>query len=138
MESEFTYRGYPEWRKDGYKQQNLIWDQIVAGNEHDYEKATITQRIEFIIKMLFERKNSEMESLALVTKIRQEISKPDVTPDFKAIANDTRIIEVVSICLEKVGSTGIDRFMVLEATWILTNISFSDDERTCGLFMEDL
>ena len=73
-----------------------------------------------------------MQKLAIFTKIRQFLSSAEVigAVELKHLINQTQIIEVVMLAL----SNEPNRYIKLEAGWILTNIAYGDEDDFADLF----
>ena len=74
----------------------------------------------------------------MITKIRQEFSAHEMAPDLKTILAETNVLDILSQIL------GLDdaqselvRFLKLEATWVLTNIGYGDEEDILQIFKEE-
>ena len=98
---------------------------------------------EKIQKLLFCLGNQEMEiehQLAIVTKIRQEISTNDVFNDttIEQIVENTAIVtmvcQILHIHVNPNQHSSLVRYLKLEALWILANLSFSKEEHILFFF----
>ena len=92
------YQGYPEWRRTGYEPQLQILTQIFArlgSNFGEFKQIqNIAEKVNIVTNML-NLVSNQIEQLALLTLIRQELSKSDITPDLDAIFNKTNLVDCV-------------------------------------------
>lgn len=86
MENQF-YQGYPKWRKDEYKEQKQILERLISNEElEQYNSSDNSAKIQFLLNLLATKSSLEsLEQLAIVTKVRQEMSSKDTKPDIKNI-----------------------------------------------------
>lgn len=137
-ESSGVYLGHPEWRLDNYKGQEEIlrrvFAQLLRPSQH-YDAFTASntgaERITKLVQML-EQGNAQlsgMENLALVTKIRQELShEPQISnEDLLLLVTNTSLVQMALQILDAPDSPDL-RFLKLEAAWILTNIAYGSEE----------
>lgn len=76
--------------------------------------------------------------LALVTKIRQEMSNKDSSADIKKILENTSILPLVAQILALSENLNpLIRYLKLESTWIIVNIGYGDEQDILSLFDMD-
>jgi hypothetical protein len=70
---------------------------------------------------------SDLQKLAVLTKIRTELSSADVTPDINKILAYTDILSTVFQILSLDVKDQIYRYIQLEALWIACNLVYGED-----------
>mmetsp|Transcript_2123 Transcript_2123/g.3746 ORF Transcript_2123/g.3746 Transcript_2123/m.3746 type:complete len:285 (-) Transcript_2123:984-1838(-) len=132
MEKQF-YQGYPPWRKSNYQPQTEIIIKIMGGEDKaqaDYEPLGPCARIQFMINLLTSNQSlNALQQLAIMTKVRQELSNQENLPDISRVLQETQIIQIVSQLFKTPDNLHeLIRYLKLEGAWILTNIAYGKEE----------
>ena len=138
---EQYYQGYPVWRKQDYAEQHEIVAGLLTQSEVEaYNNGEFAEKVQFWINKLYNDSLTEIKQLALLTKIRQEIAKKDMSSEkIAAMVNRTNILDLISQVLLKPDNEGqshLVRYMKLESSWILTNIGFGHEGDILKVFDE--
>lgn len=93
-------------------------------------------KIQYLLNLLSTSQTLEnIEQLALITKVRQEMSSKDTAPNIKDVILNTNILSIIQQILSfQDNSHEIIRYLKLEATWILTNIGYGDEDDILAVF----
>lgn len=81
---------------------------------------------------------SALAQLALITRVRQLMSEKSEIQDLGQIVKETNLLEMLSAILKAPDNieAEIIRHIKLEATWVLTNITFGDEDVIEMIFLD--
>lgn len=80
----------------------------------------------------------ELDQLSLITEVRKQFSLSMDEVDVQRVLKETNILSVVNNCLSIQDDIHpIIRYIKLEATWILTNIGYGNEEDIMEIFGDE-
>lgn len=94
------------------------------------QEASISDKTQFLLTRFAADDLSAWEQLALITKVRLIMSEKQEVEGMEQVLKETNILEMISAILRAPDNieANIIRYMKLEATWILTNITFGEED----------
>jgi len=71
---------------------------------------------------------SQLEQLAILTKVRQEMAFEENPPDIKTILTQTNVMKIIQQLLSLDEGAVVTRYLKLESFWILINLAYGDED----------
>ena len=136
MDNQF-YQGYPHWRLDKYKEHNEILDKLISSEDYNgYNQASTSEKVQFLLtKIVHNNHFSCKDRLALLTKVRMEMADIKNPPNVSEILESTNMLDFIDQVMSFDDSSDLlVKYLKLEATWIMTNLTYGTDEDILKIF----